>query len=539
MKIHLAQAKPIVGNVKSNFEKILKEVQIASENEADLVCFPELFLAGYPIEDRLFFEDFKLEIENAIQNITLESYKYSKILIALPTPLFENNKCFNSILIIKNGQILKRINKIYLPNYGVFDEKRYFTSGENIDIVEINEKRILFAICEDAWEKEYVSRVKPLNPNLVIVINASPFERGKFEKRISKMKAFKCECIYLNQVLGYDELVFDGYSFGLDANGELKFLMDAFKEQSLTLVAGVKHSVMKYNEIEITYKALVFGLQEYCSQANVSSVILGLSGGIDSALCCKIAIDALGKDNVMPVFLPSSISSEESRKDANEFLHLNHLKAYEVPIKEMLQSATNTLGNLKSLTVQNLQSRIRGIILMSLSNELGKMVITTGNKSELAIGYCTIYGDMNGGFNPIKDLFKTDVFELCHFLNSQKPIFPENILTKSPTAELEAGQTDEASFGIPYSILDFVLKKIIEEKISFKSIENDILKNGMFDKVCDFRKKNGLENLNAEQIVKYIFNLLQKAQFKRSQAVCGTKISSCAFGRDWRFGVKM
>ena len=538
MKIHLCQAKPQVGNIKFNLSKIKEAVKEGALQKADIVCFPELFLCGYPIEDRLFFADFKKDIEEAIKYILEFSLKYD-CLIALPTPIFVDKSCFNSILLIQKGAIVKQINKIHLPNYGVFDEKRYFQSGESVEIYEYKSKKIVFAICEDIWEGSYISKVKSLKPDFVIVINASPFEKDKFEKRLKWCRAFECEVLYLNQVLGYDEIAFDGRSFGMDAKGELSFLMKSFEEQSLTFNLGDKLQISAKNESEILYNTLVFNLREYCTQSNISSITLGLSGGVDSALCAKIAIDALGEENVYPILLPSKISSEESRKDATDFANLNNLKVSELSIAEIFEGTKKTLGNLKSLTIQNLQSRIRGLLLMALSNETGRMVITTGNKSELAIGYCTIYGDMNGGFNPIKDLFKTEVFELCNFLNTKNPTFPLNMLKKPPTAELEAGQTDEVSFGIPYLVLDFILKKIIEEKSSFKEIENEILNNGLFDKALKFRESHKLEKLTSSQVVIYVYGLLSKAQFKRSQAVCGTKVSSCSFGRDWRFGVKM
>jgi NAD+ synthetase len=539
MKIHLVQAKPRVGNVQFNLLKIKQEVKEGVLKKADIICFPELFLCGYPIEDRLLFADFKNDIQNAIKDILEFSSQYS-CLIALPTPVFNEKSCFNSILLIKKGVIENQINKIHLPNYGVFDEKRYFQSGESPKIYLHKDKKIIFAICEEIWQEDYIFKVKLLKPDLLIIINASPFEKDKFKKRLELCRVFECEALYLNQVLGYDEIAFDGRSFGINAKGKICFLMRSFEEQTLTFNLGDSLQILQEEESDVLYKALVFNLREYCSQSQISSVVFGLSGGIDSALCAKIAIDALGKENIYPVLLPSQISSEEGRKDAMDFLSLNKIKASEISIAKIFDSVKNTLGeNLERLTIQNLQSRIRGLLLMTISNETGRMVITTGNKSELAIGYCTIYGDMNGGFNPIKDLFKTEVFEICRLLNAKNPIFPTNMVKKPPTAELEIGQTDEASFGIPYLVLDFILKKMIEEKSSFKEIERAILENGLLTQACKFREDNNLAKLNEEELVEYVYSLLKKAQFKRSQSVCGTKVSPCGFGRDWRFGVKM
>ncbi len=540
MKIHLVQARPKVGDLEFNTSKILLECELASKENCDLICFPELFLIGYPIEDRILFQDFKTSVQKCIKKIVKKSLDFKLLQIALPCPVFEKGRLFNSILLIENGKVIAKIHKNSLPNYGVFDEKRYFSTGNSVKIREIKGKKVLFAICEDIWSEKYLKKALELKPNLVVAINASPFERGKFQKRVSKMAQFKCQAIYLNQVLGYDELLFDGGSFCLNSKGEITFLMPFFQEESKVFeITENPCKINTFNEMEITYNALVFGLQEYLRVNSISQVVLGLSGGIDSAFCTKIAIDAIGRENVFPVLLPSHISSMESKNDATTFLKINGLSAKEIPIKEIFDVAKQKIGNLHGLAVQNLQSRIRGLILMGISNQTGAMVLTTGNKSELAIGYCTIYGDMNGGFNPIKDVFKTDIFALCRFLNLKNDVFPLNMLVKSPTAELAEAQTDETSFGLPYKVLDFILQKIIEEKAKINDISREISTNGFLKTANDFRVENNFKSFTANEMTEYVMQMLKKAQFKREQAVCGSKISACSFGRDWRFGIKM
>ena len=540
MKVHLVQGTPKIGDISFNLNIILNEILNAELNNSTLICFPELFLTGYPMEDRLFYQNLKEEISLAINKVLTKSKECKNITIALPSPLFKRQKLYNALLIIKEGKLIGTVKKQHLPNYGVFDEKRYFSKGNKIEVFEIAKTRVVFSICEDIWYDDYVKKVNLLKPNLVIALNASPFEREKFEKRIQRMRLFNSQSIYLNQVLGYDEMVFDGQSFALSSKKELLFLMKEFKEQSFTFQLNLKHEIKILSQNELIYKALVFGLLEYCRQNGVSSVLLGLSGGIDSALCAKIAIDALGAENVLPVMLPSKISSEETKRDAMDFISLHKLNYLEIPIQLPVDTVKEVINKeLSSLSRQNLQSRIRGTILMTLSNEMGKMLIATGNKSELAIGYCTIYGDMNGGFNPIKDLLKTEVYEICNHLNSVRPTFPFNIIQKSPTAELELNQTDEVSFGLPYKVLDFILKELIEFKKSTSTISKEIKKNGLFEIARSFRESAKIKPLNELEITDYVFNLLKKAQFKRSQSAVGTKISICSFGRDWRFGVKM
>ncbi len=539
MRIHLFQGTPKINDITSNLSVILREIEIGANANASVICFPESFLTGYPMEDRIFYKDLKERINLAINAVLQKSKEFGKAVITLSTPLFEGERIFNAVLMLQNGNILGILKKQNLPNYGVFNEKRYFaSSNEEIQVFNVGSKSLVFAICEDIWSDEYVAKVNNLNPDLVIVLNASPFERGKFEKRLERVRKLKSSAIYLNQVLGYDEIVFDGRSFGTLQNGKIAFVMNAFMEENFTYTLNTECDFKIEDELHITYNALVFGLKEYCVQNGISKLLIGLSGGIDSALCTKIALDAVG--DVIPVMLPSRISSEESKKDALDFIKMHGLEHLEIPIIETLNAVQSLFEKgLKPISLQNLQSRIRGLILMTLSGETGRMLLTTGNKSELSVGYCTIYGDTNGGFNPIKDLFKTEVFEICKFLNAKSSIFPINIINKLPTAELEMGQTDETSLGMPYEVLDFILKMLIEDKEDVKVIAQIIQNNRLMQIANQFRVKSHLPALTSLEIVDYVFTLLKNAQFKRSQAPVGTKISPCAFGRDWQFGVKI
>jgi NAD+ synthase (glutamine-hydrolysing) len=538
MKIRICQLKPKLNDLEFNFFKIASEVKIAALENCKIICFPESILTGYPMEDKLYSSSLTKDIEYFINKIILLTLEFKNLYVLIGTP-FEKS---NLIFIIKNGKIVKQAIKNDLPNYGVFDEKRYFKPGNKPCVIKIEGLKILLPICEDIWSLEYISKAVQLKPDLIICANASPFEREKFEERLLRARAFKnIPFIYVNQVLAVDEIIFDGRSFVLNKRGKITHAFKAFTEESMTLDLNKDQIFINtYKPLELLYKGLVFGLQEYLKAHNFKGVLLGLSGGIDSALVAKIALDALDANKVQCYFLPSKISSSESRNDALNFCKLNNLILKEIDISESRQVISETVfGNKKplELTDENLQARIRGLILMTLSNESGNMLLTTGNKSELAIGYCTLYGDMNGGFNPIKDLYKTEVFELCHFLNKRSDIFPSNILNKKPTAELKINQTDESSIGMPYASLDFILLNLIENSLSFGKIASLMQKNNLYKKVEKFRKDNSLSKANAEDLVKRVLHLLKSAEYKRYQSAPGTKISKRAFGRDWRYGL--
>lgn len=530
MKVYVVSKKPNVLDFSFNKKIIITELKKASMQGCDAFVTSELFLTGYPIEDRIFFSDFEERVNREVKDILTESKKHPDIFLLIGSPIFKKEGIFNGVLVIKGGIIENIILKSYLPNYGVFDEKRYFKHETNLQIIKIKEKSVLIAICEDIWSEDYLQKARLLKPDLIIVLNASPFEKGKFEKRIRIASQFKTPLIYVNQILGYDELVFEGGSFALNKKGELTHLFPFFHEKSEVINPfASKTASIKTPQV---YDALVFGLKEYARQNPSHGLLVGLSGGVDSALVSKIAIDAVGVENFEAVLLPSQISSNQSLKDAMDFIKLHNIKYTEISIKQITELTEKTLMLKKDLSKQNLQSRIRGLLLMALSNESGKMLLTTGNKSELATGYCTIYGDMNGGFNPIKDLFKTEVYELCKYLNC----FPKNMLTKPATAELKANQTDETSLGITYKMLDFILARIIEQNLSADQISKQISKES-FNELLDFRANNNLPAITKISLLKYVFSLISKSEFKRKQAPIGTKISSRSFGRDWRFGL--
>lgn len=526
MQVYVIQKKTNVLNFKYNAEVILQALR---EARADVVITSELFLTGYPVEDRILQSDFKQDLEENIARIVEATLKYPKLILIFGTPIFEKNKIFNGALIVQNGIILKKAKKCCLPNYGVFDEKRYFSKSSSLTFVNILGKKVLVAICEDIWSENYFKKACKEKPDYIFALNASPFEKDKFAKRIEIAKRFKTNLVYVNQILGYDELVFDGGSFALNKKGDVVGMFPFFEEKA-GILENANYTAPSY--LDLIYKALTFGLSEYLTQNKVNGVIVGISGGIDSALVAKIAKDAIGEKNVLCVMLPSVISSQESKKDATDFLSQNNLSYIEIPIQNTFAEVKKLTKIEKDISKQNLQSRIRGLILMALSNEHGKMLLTTGNKSELSIGYCTIYGDMNGGFNPIKDLFKTEVYELCKHLKC----FPSNMLAKPATAELSQNQTDEVSIGITYKMLDFILAKIIEQKLSVAQISQEIQARD-FEFLIEFRRQNKLEDISKIQLVQNVFTLLSQSEFKRKQAVVGTKISSRSFGRDWRFGL--
>lgn len=538
MRVYVVQKKPDVLNFSSNTKIIVQELKKAFKLNADVLVTSELFLTGYPVEDRILFSDFQKVVTKEVKAILKESKKYPQITLLIGAPLFENNNILNGVLVIKNGSFESEISKSHLPNYGVFDEKRYFTPKQDIKLITIKNKQVLISICEDVWNEDYIKNARNLKPDLIIILNASPFEKNKWGQRIKIVKQFKTKAIYVNQILGYDELIFDGGSFALNEKGECTMLMPFFQEACLMFNPFNSSPIITYkpNKWQLIYDALVFGLKQYLTQNNIKGVLVGLSGGIDSALVSKIALDAMGAKNVEALMLPSEVSSVQSHTDAIDFITLNGIQYSQIAIKQIHKTLQQTLNLKKDLSKQNLQSRIRGLILMALSNETGKMLLTTGNKSELATGYCTIYGDMNGGFNPIKDLLKTEVYELCKFLNLTKNIFPQNMISKPATAELKENQTDETSLGITYKMLDFILVKIIEEKLSAPEIAKQI-STSLFNELLAFRQSNNLPEITKLECVKYVFSLISKSEFKRMQSVIGTKISACAFGRDWRFGL--
>ncbi|MEE2695234.1 MAG: NAD+ synthase [Pseudomonadota bacterium] len=535
IKIFLSQKSTTVGDIEGNFEILKESFKKAEFNNCDLFLTTELSLTGYPPQDLLFRKDFFKKIEIFKRKI-IKITRNSKTIFALSVPQYEKKKIINSLLLIQSGAIIYKLQKSELPNYGVFDEKRYFTtSKKEPKTFKYKKKNIKFLVCEDMWSEDFFQKKKSRNVDLIIVINASPFEIGKFElrKKIAKKRAihYKANLIYLNLVGSQDDLIFDGGSFFMNKLGQIISQASFFEESeeiiNLLEEKPKKRSYPKINESEKLYRALMISLRHYMKKNNFMSILLGLSGGIDSALSLCVAADAVGSDNVFAFFLPTIYTSEKSRKDAYQLSRNIGVRIQEIPIEKLRQYIGKELNPLfknyqEDITEENIQSRLRGLILMALSNKFDSLLLTTGNKSELAVGYATLYGDMCGGFSLLKDVYKTKVFELCkwrnknltdQFLVKKLNIIPEQIIRKEPTAELRFNQKDSDSLP-PYNILDEILDLLIDQNLDLRSI----IKRG-FDK----------------KTVKNIWMMIKNSEFKRYQSAIGPKITRMSFAGDRRF----
>ncbi len=560
MKLVLAQLNPVIGDLDGNAEKIFELCNGIKYKDVDLVITPELSLIGYPPKDLLFNPLLFEEEKNILNKLSKKLNKLSQSLsvligIAEPTPDSKTPKLYNSVVIVEKGTWRIVARKQLLPTYDVFDEKRYFRSAENSSILNFNFKeRILkigITICEDIWVEQSLQNEKiigkdPLKSlekeklDLLINLSASPFIQSKslLRQRIAAKAAVRLSCpvIYVNQVGGNDELIFDGSSFTLDTEGKLRQELPSFTESvgfcDMSLLKQQPSISSTYpTSQEVLFRALVLGVKDYARKCNFNSVIIGLSGGIDSALVATIAVAALGTSKVHAILMPSPWSSEGSVKDATALanrLGINHQK---IPISDVMNSFNDVLSNSiwgkpTGITAENLQSRIRGTILMAIANQKKHLLLSTGNKSELAVGYCTLYGDMNGGLSVIGDLYKTSVFDLCNwidneassscrhdfFLPKKGEIISSEIRNKPPSAELRPEQLDSDSLP-DYSILDPILKGLIEHHLP-----TEVLIGKGFDK----------------KIVTKVANLLKNAEFKRYQAPPLLKISNQAFGSGWK-----
>ncbi|MGB0719742.1 MAG: NAD+ synthase [Bdellovibrionales bacterium] len=522
--ITLTQMNPTVGDLDGNAAKI---IDVWKNADSDLVVFPEMVLCGYPPEDLVlkptFLEGVRVHIDAYVQAST---DLHAAALIGCPWVI--DGRTYNVVHLIYKGKIVATQAKHHLPNYGVFDEKRIFASGPLPAPIDFNGRKIGVLICEDMWFADVAAHLKQQGAEILIVPNASPFEIGKHARRIDLAKARTGETglplVYVNQIGGQDELVFDGGSFVMDAGGAVVNALALFEEEVSTFsppLTPAESSPPQAGGIEggseSIYAALKRGLSDYVRKNGFNGVVLGLSGGVDSALAAAIAADALGPQNVHCVMMPSPFTSQDSLDDAAE-LAQNLGCPYEIiPIQKAMNAFESTIPDLTGIAHENMQSRIRGLILMALSNSGanagGKMVLTTGNKSEMATGYATLYGDMNGGFNALKDVYKTQVYALCAWRNAQSPVIPPRILTKAPSAELRADQKDQDSLP-PYDILDDILECLIERDMGIAAIA---------------------ARGHDEAVVTRVYKLLRASEYKRYQAPPGTKITSRAFGRDRRY----
>lgn len=535
LSIALAQVNPTVGDLEGNSALIKNFTKKAHELGATLVVFPEMVLTGYPIEDLSLRKSFQeasksalLKLANDLKNQGLaDIYLIVGYLDAtgeINTLGVPAGSPENAAAVIHNGQVIKKYVKHHLPNYGVFDEYRYFVPGEESCTIDIEGNKISLAICEDIWQDGGpITEISKQNTELLIVINGSPFEHGKNDVRLEllqkRVKQINAPIAYVNMVGGQDELVFDGDSIVVNKNGKVAARASQFVEELIVFEFDknneIESSIIRNrsDDLEEVYQALVVGLRDYVLKNNLESIVLGLSGGIDSALVAAIAVDAIGGENVYGVSMPSQYSSEHSKDDAKELAKNLNINYRTVEIKPFFDSFQNSL-HLTKLAEENLQARLRGITLMGISNQEGHLVLATGNKSELAVGYSTIYGDAVGGFAPIKDVPKTLVWELAKWRNKQttNPFIPESSINKAPSAELRPGQLDTDSLP-DYEKLDPLI---------FAYVEQD---HGAFEMASKGLDKNLIEK---------VIQMIDKAEYKRRQYPPGTKISNKAFGRDRR-----
>lgn len=531
-KFTLAQINPRVGDLEYNSHRI---IQVLKEhgNSSDIVIFPELCLVGYPAQDLQLNDGFLKVVKKEIKKLQKFSLEYTAAFV-IGAPVKSGSKIYNCALFIHKGKILKTIRKIALPNYGVFDEKRIFANATKPVIFEFQQKRICVLICEDMWEAPVIKKVQNLKPDVVIAINASPFDIQKYRTRLEAAKKVGVPVIYVNQVGGQDDLVFDGGSFAMNGIGEI-VSQPMFWQEHISIIsyqeleAKAKHSITTPSDLEQIYNALVLGLKEYVHKSGFSKVLLGISGGIDSALVAAIACDALGSQNVRGIRLPSQYSSQHSLDDALELAQNLRCEIETIAINDLFDKYKEALSDsFKStkadITEENLQARIRGTILMAISNKKGALLLATGNKSEYACGYATLYGDMCGAFAPLKDVYKTMVYQLANWRNSNIPkisllkikeIIPINSIVKAPSAELRPNQTDQDSLPA-YDVLDSILYMIIEENLPIKEI---------------------LKRTSDKKLVRKIYKMLTIAEYKRNQAPLGTKISIRDLSKDRRYPI--
>ena len=526
--IALAQANFKVGDIKGNTRLILDlAAQARDEHNARAIVFPELCICGYPPEDLLLRPEFLDDVEQALDAIRRDIQGMD---LVLGYPRRQSGKLYNAAGVIRDGRIVAEYFKSELPNYSVFDEKRYFTPGGQPCVVEVAGIPAGLTVCEDIWYSEPARRAAAAGARLILNLNASPYQAGKGREReevvARRARETGLPVIYVNLVGGQDELVFDGGSFCVDARGGMR-RRSAFFSESLDLVIldddgmPVPGDVAECpGEEEMIYQALVLGVRDYVGKAGFHGVVLGLSGGIDSALTLAVAVDALGPEQVEVVLMPSRYTADMSNEDAVKQARRMGVKHSIIPIEPAFQAFLGMLeeefaGQPMDVTEENIQARCRGIILMAISNKSGRMLLTTGNKSEMSVGYATLYGDMAGGFAPLKDVFKTMVYRLARWRNRHGEVIPERVITRPPSAELRPDQQDTDSLP-PYDILDEILRRYVEEDQGAR----EIIAAG-FD----------------EETVRRITRLVDINEYKRRQAPPGVKVTRRAYGRDRRYPI--
>ncbi len=529
----MAQLNMVVGAVEGNTSRIITAAnQARDQSAADVVMLPELAVSGYPPEDLLFHSGMRTQVTRSIERLKTE---VRGITLIAGYPEYDGTRIFNSAIVIRDGTVLANHRKACLPNYRVFDEKRYFTPGTEPTVVELNGLKAGILVCEDVWDAAPARQAHRAGAQVLLVINASPYEVDKQRQRERQVGAARVgetgiPLVFVNLIGGQDELVFDGNSFVMDAAGRITMRAPAFTEGMYVVdlalddggaVRPVPAAIVPLQgQEESVYGALVQGTRDYVDKHRFPGVVLGLSGGVDSALTLCIAVDALGAERVHSVAMPSRYTSQMSREDAAEQATWLRVKHSEISIEGMFEAALAALkdefaGLPPDAAEENIQARCRGVLLMGISNKTGRMLLTTGNKSEMAVGYATLYGDMAGGFAPIKDCSKLLVYRLCAWRNAQSRVIPARVIERPPSAELRYDQKDTDSLP-PYEVLDPILEAFIEEDLSV----DQIAARG-FDR----------------KIVGRILDMVKRSEYKRRQAPPGVRVSGRAFGRDWRYPI--
>jgi NAD+ synthase (glutamine-hydrolysing) len=529
----MAQLNLVVGDVDGNTSRMIGAAHEARDSmHADVILLPELAVSGYPPEDLLFHAGMRLQVAHSLERLRRE---VRGITLIAGYPEYVGARIFNSAIVVRDGRILANHRKACLPNYRVFDEKRYFTPGTEATVIEMQGVRAGVLVCEDIWEPEPAHSAKLAGAQLLLVINASPYEVDKQQQREQAVGAQRVReaglpLVFLNLIGGQDELVFDGNSFVMSATGEVTTRVPAFAEglYAVDLDVGARGDVTPVpgqivplqSQEESVYGALVQGTRDYVDKHRFPGAVMGLSGGVDSALTLCIAVDALGAERVHSVAMPSRYTSQMSKDDAALQAGWLGVKHSEISIEEMFEATLAALkrefaGRETDTAEENIQSRCRGVLLMGISNKTGKMLLTTGNKSEMSVGYATLYGDMAGGFAPIKDCSKLLVYRLARWRNTRSRAIPERVIARPPSAELRHDQKDTDSLP-PYEVLDPILEAFIEDDLSV----DQITARG-FDR----------------ETVGRILDLVKRNEYKRRQAPPGVRVSGRAFGRDWRYPI--
>ena len=529
MRIAIAQNNYIVGDIRHNLDLIKQSLFKAEQQECDVIVFSELALCGYPPEDLLLRADLYVIIDQAIQELLALD---TSVAMLIGHPEQKEGKLYNSASLLYQNKILATYQKQLLPNYSVFDEKRYFTAGDKTCVITLKGVNIGILICEDLWFPEPTQQAKAEGAEIILSPNASPYYRGKDHRRIAEVgdraQQNNIPILYVNQIGGQDELLFDGASMAYDAKGQVIFVANEFSEDFATFefepstqtLTSERNDAVNFHHEEEIWHALVLGTRDYIHKNGMKGALLGLSGGIDSAVTLAIAVDALGAENVNAVMMPFKYTASMSIEDATEEAKALGIEFDIISIEPMYEAFMGQLeekfsGTKPSIAEQNIQARTRGTLLMALSNKFGRILLTTGNKSEVAVGYCTLYGDMCGGFNPLKDVPKTLVYQLAKYRNSISPVIPERVISRAPSAELAPDQKDEDNLP-PYEILDPILEAYVEHD---KSIAQIVAMG--FD----------------EAIVRRVIWLVDINEHKRRQAAPGVRISPRAFGRDRRYPI--